>query len=107
MALEKLKSWLIHKLGGATPTELSTIISGYAARPVQFERTELPVHILSCEMILPDGLSDWSVLERDLHLCNELAKKLLESELVKISTTPVSSYSSIVRATLKAVPPTP
>ena len=106
MALEKLKSWLIHKLGGATPAELSTIISGYAAQPVQFERTELPVHILSCETIIPKHFI-FSSYELKLHCCNKLAEKLLESDLVKFSKTPTSEFSVTVRGTLRVVPPTP
>ena len=108
MILDKLKTWFIHKLGGATPIELSTILCGYASRPVQFERTEYPIRTLSCEIISPNFeivspalLQSWNVHERDRYLCEKLAEELMKSDCVEISETPMSSSQSVTRATIK------
>lgn len=110
MVIDKFKTWLIHKLGGATSTELSTILCGYASQPVQFERTECPIRTLSCKIISPNFeivspalLQSWNVHERDRYLCDKLAEELMKSDCVEISETPMSSSQSVTRATIRVV----
>lgn len=110
MILDKFKTWLIHKLGGATPIEPSTILCGYVSHPVQFERTEYPIRTLCCEIISPNFeivspalLQSWNVNERDRYLCEKLVEELMKSDCVEISETPMSSSQSVIRATIRVV----